>query len=203
MAPALTQSTNFELMRTERWALIERLFHEALELDPQKHARFLDEACAGDAALKAEVESLIAAWLEGSSLKLPPADNPPTPTALAAGQRLGAYEVLSLAGAGGMGEVYRARDAKLRRDVALKLLPSHFADDAARASRFRREAQALAALNHPYICTVYEVGEADGQIYIAMEDLGSQTSMIRRQRQTFSSNKTASRGRTISTWAPG
>jgi len=89
--------------------------------------------------------------------------------ALSAGLRFGPYRIVALLGAGGMGEVYRARDTKLERDVALKILPaSSFSDPDAR-SRLLREARSAAALNHPYICTIHEVGEADGQAYIAME----------------------------------
>jgi serine/threonine-protein kinase len=85
------------------------------------------------------------------------------------GEKLGHYTIVERIGAGGMGEVYRAHDEQLDRDVALKVLPaSHFSDDTARA-RLLREARAAAALNHPHICTIHEVGEADGQAYIAME----------------------------------
>src|SRR5512139_690691 len=89
--------------------------------------------------------------------------------ALAPQTRVGPFEVLSLLGAGGMGEVYRARDTRLGREVALKVLPSAtLADDAARA-RLLREARLASQLNHPHICTIHEVGEADGQAFIAME----------------------------------
>ena len=80
---------------------------------------------------------------------------------LAAGCRLGAYEVIALLGTGGMGEVYRARDTRLNRDVALKILPDAFALDAERLARFRREAQVLASLNHPNIAAIYGLEEAD------------------------------------------
>ncbi len=89
--------------------------------------------------------------------------------ALTAGKKLGPYEILSPLGAGGMGEVYRARDTKLDRDVALKVLPPELAGEPDRRSRLLHEARAAASLNHPNICTVHDVGEADGQIYIAME----------------------------------
>ena len=85
------------------------------------------------------------------------------------GGQLGSYRILSLLGAGGMGEVYRAHDAKLGRDVALKVLPRELADEPERRTRLLREARAAASLNHPNICTIYEVGEADGHVYIAME----------------------------------
>jgi serine/threonine-protein kinase len=88
---------------------------------------------------------------------------------LSPGQRLGAYEIRSVLGAGGMGEVYRARDTTLRRDVAVKLLPALAGDDPQRRTRLLQEARAAASLNHPNICTIYEVGEAEGHAYIAME----------------------------------
>ena len=85
------------------------------------------------------------------------------------GGRLAHYRIISRLGAGGMGEVYRARDEQLDRDVAVKVLPASTFDDPTARARLVREARAAAALNHPNICTVYEVGEADGQAYIAME----------------------------------
>src|SRR6202795_2509610 len=88
---------------------------------------------------------------------------------LAAGTKLGTYEVLSAIGAGGMGEVYQAHDTKLRRDVAIKVLPEAFAHDADRLSRFRREAQLLASLNHPNIATIHGLEESNGTSYLVME----------------------------------
>jgi eukaryotic-like serine/threonine-protein kinase len=89
--------------------------------------------------------------------------------ALQAGTRLGPYEVLSLIGAGGMGEVYRARDARLGREVAIKVLPADRVADADRRRRFVQEAQAASALNHPHIITIYEIESADGNDFIVME----------------------------------
>src|SRR5437868_7655852 len=86
-----------------------------------------------------------------------------------AGTRLGWYDILSLVGAGGMGEVYRARDTKLGRDVAIKILPASFALDPDRLARFAREARLLASLNHPHIAQIYAVEEADGVGAIVME----------------------------------
>ena len=82
--------------------------------------------------------------------------------ALTAGTRLGPYEIVAPIGAGGMGEVYRAQDARLERTVAIKVLPEHLADDAQRRERFEREAKAVSGLNHPHICTLHDIGEQDG-----------------------------------------
>src|SRR6204780_814587 len=89
--------------------------------------------------------------------------------ALASGMQLGPYEIQSLLGAGGMGEVYRARDARLNRTVALKILPPQVAADAGRRARFEQEARAASALNHPNILSVYDIGEQDGLAYIVSE----------------------------------
>src|SRR4051812_26753154 len=94
---------------------------------------------------------------------------------LTAGTRLGSYEVVALLGAGGMGEVYRARDTNLGRDVALKTLPDRLTHDPERLARFRREAQVLAALNHPHIGSIYGIEEASGQRFLVLELVEGQT----------------------------
>src|ERR1700726_3905726 len=93
---------------------------------------------------------------------------------LATGDKLGPYEILAPVGKGGMGEVYRARDTRLHRDVAIKVLPQAFATEAAR-ERFQREARAASALNHPHICVVHDVGEAAGHPFLVMELLQGRT----------------------------
>src|SRR5215471_12986145 len=96
-------------------------------------------------------------------------------TLLALGTRFGTYEVVSLLGAGGMGEVYRARDTKLKRDVAVKILPAVFLRDPARLSRFQREAETLASLNHPNIASIYSLEDIDGRRFLVLELVEGQT----------------------------
>ncbi len=91
------------------------------------------------------------------------------------GARLGSYEVLSLLGAGGMGEVYKARDTRLDRTVAIKVLPSHLADKPQLRERFQREAETIANLNHPHICVLHDIGQQDGIHYLVMEYLEGET----------------------------
>src|ERR1700751_350949 len=95
--------------------------------------------------------------------------------AIRAGQRLGPYEILSAIGAGGMGEVYRARDTRLERTVAVKILPDHLSDRAELRERFEREARTIASLNHPHICTLYDIGQQDGTDFLVMEYLEGET----------------------------
>ena len=94
---------------------------------------------------------------------------------LSAGSRLGPYEILSAIGAGGMGEVYRAKDTRLDRTVAIKVLPSHLSDNVAMRQRFEREARAVAGLNHPHICTLYDIGTQEGVDFLVMEYLEGET----------------------------
>src|ERR1700739_995628 len=95
--------------------------------------------------------------------------------AIQVGQRLGPYEILSAIGAGGMGEVYRAKDTRLNRIVAIKVLPSHLADKPDLRERFEREAQTIASLNHPHICILYDIGRKDGTDFLVMEYLEGET----------------------------
>jgi serine/threonine protein kinase len=95
--------------------------------------------------------------------------------AILSGKRLGPYEILSAIGAGGMGEVYRARDTRLERIVAVKILPDHLSDRADLRERFEREARTIASLNHPHICTLYDIGHQDGIDFLVMEYLEGET----------------------------
>jgi serine/threonine protein kinase/Tfp pilus assembly protein PilF len=154
-------------MTPELWQNVRDVLHDALALAPDERRIFLDRACSNDDVLRREVESLLAVGAEVCSSFLEPP--PLTRTALAPGFRLGSYEIVSLLGAGGMGDVYRARDPKLGREVALKVLPPEMAADLDRLKRFQREARAVAAINHPHIVTIHSVEEADGKHFLTME----------------------------------
>src|SRR6201993_2258032 len=95
--------------------------------------------------------------------------------ALTPGTRLGPYEIQSALGAGGMGEVYRAKDTRLERTVAIKILPAHLSGDPVRKQRFEREAKTISSLNHPHICVLYDVGHQDGIDYLVMECVEGET----------------------------
>jgi eukaryotic-like serine/threonine-protein kinase len=162
-------------MKPEQWERAQQLYHAALERDARERAAWLEQACAGDAALHREVESLLAAASEVGDFLLAPALSVEA-RALAAeqrpsavGQQLNQYQLVAWLGAGGMGEVYLAHDRKLQRKVALKLLHARFTQEAEQARRFAREAKAASALNHPNILTVYETGEAGATRFIAAE----------------------------------
>src|SRR6266852_5316841 len=94
---------------------------------------------------------------------------------LASGAKLGPYEIVAPLGAGGMGEVYRARDTRLDRTVAIKILPAHLSSDPARKQRFEREAKTISSLNHPHICVLHDVGHQDGTDFLVMEYLERET----------------------------
>ncbi len=166
----------------------EQVFGEALDLPPEQRSVFLDGKCQGQSALRQVVEALLEEndRLQGFMSESPfaPRDNSADGAAshgLPKGTRLGRYEIIEPLGSGGMGAVFRAADTDLRRDVAVKVLREDLAGDAERVSRFQREARALAVLNHPNICTIYEIGEQDGRVFIAMEFIEG---MTLRQRMT-------------------
>jgi len=165
----------------ERWATVKRIHQAALELEASERTVFLDEACAGDEKLRREVESLQAYEDDAASfMELPAVEATArvlseAPETTLVGRTLSHYQVVSLLGAGGMGEVYLALDPRLDRTVALKILPGDLASDADRMQRFTREAKAASALNHPNVATIYDVGESDGVRFIAMEHVEGQT----------------------------
>ena len=168
-------------MTPERWERIEQLCHSALERAPRERAAYLAAECAGDAELQREVESLIndrqegGASLERQAIEVAAERYASTAASDLAGRTLGRYEILSRLGAGGMGEVYLARDARLKREVALKVLPHKWLADAERKRRFEQEARAASALNHPNIVTVFDVDQVDGTTFIAMEYVPGKT----------------------------
>jgi len=164
-------------MTLERWQQIERLYHEALARDASERGPFLASACGGDELLQHEVESLLAqpvsaaGPLDGAAAALVSDIAMP----LATGTRIGVYAVQGLLGKGGMGEVYRAHDSRLGRDVAIKILPAAFTSDPDRLARFEREARVLASLNHPNIATIHGLEEAGPTRAIVMEMVDGET----------------------------
>jgi Tol biopolymer transport system component len=162
-------------MASDRWRQVESLYHAALARPAGERAAFLAEACGDDAEMRAEVESLIA-QVDGASsfLESPAMIDEVSPLSLV-GRQLGAYRIDAPVGAGGMGEVYRAKDTRLGRDVAVKILPAAWVTDPQRRSRFEREARAIAALNHPHICTIHDVGHDAGVDFLVMELLEGRT----------------------------
>src|SRR5437867_2362585 len=159
-------------MTPERWQEIKHILSEALELAPAQRSAFLDRACSRDHLMRQEVESLLSSsdeapssFLKSSAVRLP----------LAKGTKLGDYEIQSLLGSGGMGEVYRARDPRLERQVAIKVLPRFLSADPDRLRRFEQEARALGALNHPNILAVFQMGTHEGVPYLVSELLDGLT----------------------------
>ncbi len=167
-------------MSSEGWQQVNALYSAALEREPDERAAFLTAACAGEAELLREVESLLAARERQGILDAPALEA--AAQVLAAeqtqfwlGKQLGHYQINSLLGAGGMGEVYLAQDLRLGRNLALKLLPHSYTHDQERVQRFKQEARAASALNHPNIITIFEIDEIDGAHFIATEFIDGAT----------------------------
>ncbi len=155
------------------WERVRALFHAAIQRPRAEWNGFLEQECADDEWLRREVESLLTSHEHAGGF-LERAPMPVSREALAAaplatGARLGAFEITGTLGAGGMGEVYRARDTRLGRDVAIKLLPSMLADDPDRRARLERESRLLATLNHPHIAAIHSVEEIDGRLALILE----------------------------------
>ncbi|PYS60192.1 MAG: hypothetical protein DMF74_19365 [Acidobacteria bacterium] len=182
-------------MTPERYQQIDQIFQAALGLEPEPRAAYLDEVCSGDDKLRQEVDSLITSDEGGLSFIDEPAfemaarvlasDEP----ALAVGDHIDRYEVISLLGSGGMGEVYLAHDEKLDRKIALKLLPAHFTTNEERLRRFQQEARAASALNHPNIITIHEIGQVENRNFIATEFVDGETLRQRIKREPLILNE--------------
>src|SRR5213082_4275948 len=162
-------------MKAERWKQVNDLFQSAVERAPAERAAFLDEACRGDESLRREVGSLLTShersenFIELPAFEVAPELVTSERTNTLVGKLIGHYRIEPLVGVGGMGEVYLARDERLGRKAALKLLPDSLTTDETQLSRFKNEARSASALNHPNILTVYEIGTEGNRQFIATE----------------------------------
>jgi serine/threonine protein kinase len=168
-------------MTPERWQKVNELFTAVVELEPAARSAFLDQTCSDDQNLRSEVESLLASDDRGWDVIERPALEVAAPLLaneqpqLTPGETFSHYEIVGLAGKGGMGEVYLAKDKLLNRRIALKLLPFDYTRHKDRLRRFQQEAQAASALNHPNILTIHELGEFHGEQFIATEFVEGET----------------------------
>ena len=175
-------------MEPERWQQVKNILHSALEREPGQRGAFLARECGDDESLRREVEAFLAAndqagsFFEMSAVRLAAevvaeggANVPGGKPSVQIGQQLSSYQITSLLGEGGMGEVYRARDLKLKREVAIKILPAEFSRDSDRVSRFQREAEVLASLNHPNIAVIYDLQETAKSRFLVLELVEGET----------------------------
>src|ERR1700726_2310157 len=168
-------------MEAERWQQVNDLFQSAAERAPEERAKFLEEACHGDEGLCREVESLLASheraenFIESPAFAVAPELLTDDRAGASVGELIGHYRIESLIGVGGMGEVYLARDERLGRKVAIKLLPKRLTADETQLGRFKTEARSASALNHPNILTVYEIGAEGSRHFIATEFIEGMT----------------------------
>lgn len=175
-------------MTPERWQQISRIFQSAILLDDEARVAYVSEKCGRDESLRSEVEKLIEShgkanadnFMDGHAAEaaaplLTGVEGGPTQEALNKGQQFGSYVILDSLGVGGMGEVYLARDTRLDRTVALKVLSTDISQDKRRMQRFRQEAKVASSLNQPNILTVFEFGEVDGLTFLATEFVDGET----------------------------
>jgi predicted ATPase/serine/threonine protein kinase len=166
-------------MSSQRWERTKEILEQALRRAPQERQPYLDSECGADADLRMEVESLIASHEEAGSEFLhaaaPEVLQFAPPGTLASGTKVGSYQIIELLGAGGMGEVYRAKDPRLDRELAIKVLSFALCSQPDALSRFEREARSASALNHPNIVTIYELGHMNDTRFIAMELVHGET----------------------------
>src|SRR6267378_6696042 len=162
-------------MTPERWQQVNKLFQAVADRTPDERTTFLQRSCHGDEDLLREVESLITShesaenFIESPAFEVAPELLTKERAGLIIAELIGRYQIESLIGVGGMGEVYLARDEQLGRKAALKLLPDSLTTNETQLSRFKNEARSASALNHPNILTVYEIGAEGDRLFIATE----------------------------------
>jgi|GEM_PF-133014 len=180
-SPIISQAASYKKAERKKWEQVKEIFDAALKLAPDEREQFLAENCSGDEELRREVQSLLSSFDSANSFLQKPAVGEIADVIesgdkkLENGKRFGYYRIIKQIGAGGMGEVYLAKDTKLERKVALKILPETLAQDNERMRRFVREAKSASALNHPNIITIYEIGETDNTHFIAAEYIEGET----------------------------